>query len=562
VSEYAGPYRTLVVSCRLVLMGLLAALMGNPVAAQGIMVRPMRIEFDARPGGKYTSPVTVVSSIPDRETKCSTALVYLSQRLGKWLFTSGEDDGPPAGRSCLDWLKLRSRQVVVPALGHGEAELAISVPRQARGDYVAGLLVTTVPPATRAGQVSIAFQFAVPIILHVRGRLAVERVRIAEVGLLGVEGEHARVGQAKAGLTVANTGETCLSISARVRVLHQAGGRWREVERVEYTEKTVLPGVTTLFEEPLKRRLPSGLYRVAAELWTSGRRRDSMERDVTFQGDPSVEAIRGEVELMPDPPSLEVESVPGARRTAVLNLANPSTETVHVKWTAATPEALEGVAMGPVFGDDFSGREWVSVSPDEFELPTGRQRRVRVSVQAPTEGCSLPNYYVDLIGMAVDEEGEEVGTCCVPLFVRNTACEEHPAAKCISLRIAQEGPEQYAVLAKFGNVGDVHFVPGATLELRTSLGSLVHEQDMATASGIVLPLGTPEFSASLSLRDIEPGAYVVHAKLEYLGHTVEGEQPLVVSLEDGVKSVNLTKPEGRANVEEDTGPVESADGKE
>ena len=84
-------------------------------------------------------------------------------------------------------------------------------------------------------------------------------------------------------MSIANSGQTFSRVRGDLTVERQNGGRWRVVTRVPVKERGIIPGVTLNLGGDLERRLPSGAYRLRADLFVDGRRVAPMQKTIEFR---------------------------------------------------------------------------------------------------------------------------------------------------------------------------------------------------------------------------------------------------------------------------------------
>jgi len=218
------------------------------------------------------------------------------------------------GRSCREWLSLPETTVELDALERQKLPLTIAVPRAVRGTYAAAVAVRRRPLGTTGVQVSV--QFLVPILIHIQGPSALERVRAGDLLLKFAPGAEQRKATTIAGLAAHNRGETMVVVSGRLRLLRPAGGDWRLVTETELRQVRLLPGLSIALADDLERSLPSGKYKLQGVLRVDGRVRDSRDAVIEFEGDPAATAIAEDAALRIEPmdsPSRPCRAATGRR---------------------------------------------------------------------------------------------------------------------------------------------------------------------------------------------------------------------------------------------------------
>jgi len=510
------------------------------------MVKPMKMELCGRPGQ------TLDRQLQLRNTRASglETLLIEARELGqgsggRWEAmdrASGQPDGPGL-RSCFEWMELGADSVDIPPLDVRAVPVRLRVPRGARGFYGAALLVRSKPtrPEPKPGTIGIAIimQFLIPVVVNVQGPSAREKVELDGVGMHHIEGTEKQPATAQLSVQVKNEGETYGRLGGSVAVLRQAGQHWQRVAEATIPERGIIPGVTLKLSADLKRRLPSGRYKLQAVLLVGGRLKGRLEREIDFEGDPTITTVPADVPLMLQPPTVSMKAVPGSTRSAVLAVQNPSEETVKVACAVAVPAGLKGVAMASITGNDFTCAPWTEVNPENFTIRGGGQRNMRITVKFPDIQNAQPSYYAYLHLQAGYPDGQSAGATKAMIWVQNPKVELHPQAQGIRLNIAQQEEDRYSVTAQFGNVGNVHFTPTATAALATPIGSLVAREELETTAGWVLPLGTPRFSGVIDFADVPPGVYLLTATMKYGEKQTSKKLPIRVEVVEGRKVVTV-----------------------
>lgn len=133
-----------------------------------------------------------------------------------------------------------------------------------------------------------------------------------------VEATEHRLATTVISVEVNNTGETYGRLGGMVTILRQAGTHWQRVADVEIPERGIIPGATLILARDLKRRLPSGRYKLPSSLRVAGRARAPRTKEIEFQGDPTVTTVAADVPLMLEPEMVIIEAVPGSSRSRML----------------------------------------------------------------------------------------------------------------------------------------------------------------------------------------------------------------------------------------------------
>ncbi len=290
----------------------------------------------------------------------------------------------------------------------------------------------------------------------------------------------------------------------------QNGSKWRVVTRMPVKERGIIPGVTLSPSGDLKRRLPSGTYRLWANLFVDGRRVAPMEKTVQFAGDPSA-TVAYDATLLLQPGTIDMKVVPGATRTTVLNIENTSTDPVKIEMSSRTPRGLLGVQMGNLVGTALSAQPWMKIQPSSFTLRGNGRRNVRVVATVPKAGVDYPNYYADLVLDGTYLDGQSAGETYSTVHLDNAAIKSVPDGAIERMSIAEGDDSRFIAQLHFANIGNVAFEPSARVSVLSPQGALIASATLAGDTGTLLPLGKRTFSGELNLAGIEPGYYTLRS---------------------------------------------------
>lgn len=510
--------------------------------SQGFMVKPMRVEVQARAGASATVDIEVRNSLAAQQTVLAERINLWQDPNGSWApMTEEEAQEQPDLRSCLEWLSLDSESLDLRQYGSRAFQMTIDVPRSARGTYSAALLVRSEEPE-RQGGVAVVIQFLIPITVEVEGSSARERVTFNDVELAQSDAEEGAREPAQLVARLSNDGETLVRVGGELRLLADQGGTVRPVATVPLRTRSLLPGVEVALDGSVGRRLPSGTYRLEGRLTGNGRRLGTVTREVEFEGDP-------EATLLADLP-LEIdelatlELVPGSTRSGSVTVKNPSTETSQVEARVFQHPATRGVGNDEMDGSELDASDWITAMPDSFPLRGDTERAVRLLVRAPELENPLPNYYALLKLESSYADGQDAGGGESLLWLRNEAVESRLEAEDLSLQLTDDEPGTYAVTARFVNSGTIHWKGSCRAELRVSATETALETGLETTTPLLLPLGTGTWSGVLDFSEVEAGDYVLVVALSYSGEEETQELPVTVTVgEDGTRIVEVADDE-------------------
>lgn len=528
---------------------LLFGLWATEAVAQGFMVKPMRIDVTVPAGRTVAVPLEIRNTAGSQARAVDLRLIDLSQGLdGAWKLIETES---PSEFSARPWTTLSTARLDIPALQSAEVSVRVSAPANAQGAYHFALIAET-PPVAGADGVSVRIRFAIPVIVDIEGRPARQLVKLTGAVMSAVEKTSQKEATTKAALRIENDGRTYSRIKGFLSVEKKLDERWRPVTRFDIPEKAILPGVTLELGNDLKRRLPSGTYRLRGSITVDGRRIPPIENEVEFVGDPTADALAYDTALVLSPDMVAVKILPGATRTTVIKVENPGTDPVSVEMAAATPPTLAGMAMGELLGAELSAEPWTEIIPKQFTLRPGGRQNVRVISRVPQEGVDHANYYGDLVVKGAYKDGQSAGESrsTIHLAYRGLPDEVNAVVEQVSLSEG-ESPMDFFAQVRLTNIGNVHIDPSAKLLVLNPQGGLVRSINLSADPGALLPLGRRIFGGELNLEKLQPGYYALQAVVALdAGKEARGRQIIQVAMdgsgEDAVAQVKLVDTPGGA----------------
>jgi hypothetical protein len=491
-------------------------------------VQPMQIEFAITPGKEIKSALTVKSFDPNDNYNIHMSAVELTQEEnGSWAFIEPNDVNDPNSAfygfdtsklsSCKDWISLDPANFDLPPTGSVPVEITLRVQRHVRGFYGAAILTTT-GPMRGVGNVSVVLRFVTPVILEVQDRPMRPVVQATDVGLEFIKGTGLSPARSTVTMDIENDGGTYSSIRPAVRIWAlMSDGHWRVITTTDIQEKKIIPGAKLKLRADIRKRLPSGKYKVAGILFVDGRRAKKVEKEIDFAGDTSVEGIAADAPLDLEPIDLNMDGLPGATRMSTIKVYNASKETVNVRTALGLQDILQNTAMGNVKGIDLDCTKWIEVTPEQFTLRgDGGVQTLRVVNKIPETIAAYPCYYTLLALWASYPDGKQAGYTTTNICVRNKQVDAGPSAVALKVIPQDLGDSKYLVAASFCNNGLVHFVP---IRVKAGLAMANGIQRITTfMSGdptLWLPFETRNFSGVLDLSNISADLYYLAAGIEY-----------------------------------------------
>ncbi len=495
--------------------------------AQGFAIQPMRVEATPQAGRTIELPIRVTNTSVEGVQTIQLRLVELSQAPeGSWQAIEADGAATVPVASAVSWITLSTSSISVDAANEASVNLSIDVPANARGAYFAALLAETPIPEGVSGFL-VRVRFLIPIIIQIQGRPVRQEVNLSDLTMAYVDKpEQGQPETTIATLHVANEGRTYSRIRGKLVIERQQDARWLTVGRVDLAERGIIPGAILDLGENLMRRLPSGKYRLGAQLWVDGRRVAPLDKELDFIGDPLAD-LAYDAAFSLDPPLVQMEVVEGATRTATIAIENLGSDTVNVVLAATTPAELQGVATDTIRGEMFSAEGWTKIVPARVELRPHAVRRIRVISSIPKGGADQPNYYASLSLSATYEDGQNAGEAVSLIHLENRDAESAPRATVPRLFLAEgERNNEYVVQTQLANIGNVHLMPSFDLQVIGYEGQVLRSH-IVDDFGPLLPLGRRSVSGVLDFSPIAPGYYVIRSTVGFGAGLAETRQLLI-----------------------------------
>jgi hypothetical protein len=523
------------------LIGLMAfaavALAWFPASAQGFMVKPMRMEVSAPAGRTIEVPLEIRNTMGSDVRVIDLRLAEISQNPdGTWrLIEPGSTEDTSKLFSSLAWTSLAESTANIEPLAPAEIMVRLTPPPDARGAYFVAIVAETPAPEISEG-LAVRVRFVIPVIVEIEGRPARQQVVLQDVVMNYLDGADGKAPTTTAALRIANAGRTYSRVKGYLTVERKSEERWRPVTRFEIRERAIIPGVTLELGDDLKRRLPSGDYRLRGELSVDGRRVTPVETELAFVGDPKADTLAYDTALILTPGLVAMDIVPGATRTTVLRIENPGTDAVKVQMSSSTPLALGGVAMGDLLGTALSAEPWTEIVPSEFTIRPGTRQNVRVMSRVPRDGVDHGNYYGDLVLEGTYADGQSAGKTRSTVHLSFSGIASMPQAVIEQITLAEsDEPAEYFVQMRLTNIGNVHLDPSARVFVLSAQNRQLRNVPLTADEGPLLPLGKRTFSAELNVDGLEPGYYALRATAKIGGEKdVAGQQIMLVEMGGGV----------------------------
>lgn len=510
----------------LVLVVTLLAFACPQAQAQGFQVKPMKMDMVV-PVGKISETTLELANTTTENLSLDVRLVELTQdKTGSWQILS-EPSAPRESTSAFEWISLERNRVDMSPSTTETVRIRFNPPSNARGAYVAGI-VAEQPPQPDATGLVVRIRFLIPVILQIDGRPARQQVELSGLGMTYRKAEGATPATTLSTVAIANKGRTYSRFRGEVHVSRQVEDNWRLVTRFPIPERSIIPGAAFEIETDIARRLPSGNYRVRAEMYVDGRRIRPLDKELAHQGDPTIDTAAYDTSLVLEPGMVQMSATPGATRTATVSIENPSTTPVEVRISVATPKGLQNVMMGELEGSALSAAPWTEIRPSEFTIRGKGRQNVRVVTRYPRDGVEQSNYYGDIILEGRYKDGQSAGVTQSVIHISNPQVEGKIEGILDRLLLAEgTNSSEYVVQTRLVNSGSQHVEPQLTATLLTGRGAVIAAASLEGEPGALLPLGIRDYSAAIDFAAVEEGIYALRVVATDKGDEIIRRQVMV-----------------------------------
>lgn len=495
--------------------------------AQGFQVKPMKMDMVV-PVGKVSETTLELANTTTENLSLDVKLVELTQdKTGSWQILRDDASNDKDRATAVSWVSLERNRVDMSPSTTETVRIRFTPPPNARGSYVAGIIAEQ-PAQPDATGLVVRIRFLIPVILQIEGRPARQQIELADLTMAYRAGEGALAATTLSTLGIANNGRTYSKLRGEVHVSRKVEDNWRLVTRYQIQERSIIPGAAFEIETDLARRLPSGTYRLRAEIYVDGRRIRPLDKELDHQGDPAVDTAAYDTTLVLQPAIVEMSAAPGATRTATVSIENPSPTPVEVRVSIATPKGLQNVMMGGLEGSKLSAAPWTEVRPAEFTLRGNGRQNVRVITRYPREGVDQANYYGDVILEGRYTDGQSAGVTQSVIHLSNPKVESKTEGVLDRLLLA-EGiePSQYVVQTRLVNSGSTHVLPEVKASVLAGRGAVIAISPLEGELGPLLPLGVRDYSAAIDFSTVDEGTYALRVVAADKGDELVRRQVMV-----------------------------------
>lgn len=492
-------------------------------------VQPMKLDLQVTVGKQVESALEIQNIDPNQAHTIDFSISELTQgEDGSWQIIDPNDildpNSPFHGfdmsklSSCSQWISLGVDSVTVDALQVVPVPLTVKVPRGQRGFFCAGI-IASIRPRPDTTDVALILRFLVPVIIEIQGRPVRNRVQATDVGMEYLSAQGSRPATALLTMKIENNGVTFPRLNPVSRVWIFTEGHWKVLATTAFPDIGIIPGAKLNLKTSLNKSLPTGKYKVAGVLYVDGQRTRRIEKEVDFEGDPAIVRAAADAPLDIFPADLEVENLPGAKRTTLLKIYNGADETVNVRLGVGLPDSIKNTVYQGVKGMDLDCSRWLTVEPQQFTLRgEGGMQNVSIISAMPEDATTYPCYYSVLGLWASYPDGQNAGVSTSKICIMNKSQQASPQARATRLIPTALSESKYLIAANFFNSGIDHFTPiKCKASVTTGTDTIPRASTLLTSTerGVMLPFESRNFSGILDFANLPADTYRLSVALEY-----------------------------------------------
>ncbi len=492
-------------------------------------VQPMKLDLQVTVGKQVESALEIQNIDPNQTHTIDFSIAELTQgEDGSWQIIEPNDTVDPNSpyfgfdisklSSCSKWIKLGIDSVTVPPLQVSPVPLTVKVPRGQRGFFCAGI-IASIRPRPDTTDVALVLRFLVPVIIEIQGRPVRNSVKSTDVGMEYLPAQGSRPPTALLSMAIENTGVTFPRLNPVARVWIFTEGHWKVLATTAFQDIGIIPGAKLNLKTSLNKSLPTGKYKVAGVLYVDGQRTKRVEKEIDFVGDPAIVRAAADAPLDIFPTDVEVENLPGAKRTNMLKIYNGADETVNVRLGVGLPDSIKNTVYQGVKGMDLDCSQWLTVEPQQFTLRgEGGMQNVSIVSAMPENATTYPCYYSVLGLWATYPDGQNAGVSTSKICIKNKNIQASPQARATRLIPTVLSESKYLIAASFFNSGIDHFTPvkcKAAVTIGVDRIPRASTLMTSTERGVMLPFENRNFSGVLDFANLPAETYRLSAALEY-----------------------------------------------
>ena len=375
---------------------LMAAAMATAVvglsartAPAGVTVSPLKQDVAVKPGGTATFHVTVANrartrGAPPQSARLRVTDFQVTERGAVLLMPPGT-----VADSATAWITPAHAAITLKPNQAERVAFKVKAPYTATGEYYSAVVVVLDKKQTH-GTLEVEYRIASGVFVTVQGRTFPKKAKVlrCEVGWLRPDDAQPEADAARRPVILAalkNTGRARFEASGHVRISNAQG---RTVFKAPMTSRRprVLAGNTRLFECPLAKVLPCGLYTMRVEFehqsgWTKARARvplmitPAQEGLLAKAAAAAATATASGPRVKVEPKALGARLPAGTFRVLKVDVTNTGDDSLQCRATLADAAGSHNPAS------------WFRLLTDTFTLATAGSKTLHLFVRVPDEAA-------------------------------------------------------------------------------------------------------------------------------------------------------------------------------
>ena len=473
---------------------ILVAVISSANSQTNFSVTPQLIELELMPGARKAFKVLLVneSEKDSNRFRITTTDVVETEEGSYKVIDKG------TGKfSCADWITPDTMDLLFGPKQGKEIPFEVRAPYKVTGGRYAAVVFALVPKVTAFGEnevgAGVAFHFRVPVQIEVTIKSSLTP-RPKNVEVTGIEitpaiedKEYSLMlkNAAKDALVVKailnNRGDMHIKAKGRLVLTDRKGKRLRDVP-LGAGRGMVLPQTQVKFISIIKRPLPGdyvaeAIINYGGTTQAIGRMPFTVTRRVQTKEQSFLSS--SPIGLFVGKEIIDIFVPPNSYRTQILTLTNEENQTVKVKTILKYLQFDEnGNIIASDSGDNqFSCINWLTVEPNNFEIPPGETKAVKILVKSPDASPGGRYACIDMEALLVGAKDTTLPSPLqVPVILTIPGLAEKKG-EIEKVDVSLGNPPRFSVY--FKNSGSVHVKPKLKVELKflpkvSSSGDLIY----------------------------------------------------------------------------------------
>ncbi len=528
-----------------IVLWVLLVMTNREAVAMGFFVRPTKVNIRARRGETKEVLIDVLNKTPDSNQVLDVVNVALVQGMDGG-FNIVDLQNPPKGIperfvDCSHWIKPQRPFLDIPPLTTEKLLVKVTIPTNASGTYLGGIVIQSRPTNTTG--MGISLRFLVRFEIMVVGTSARSSVKIENSGLGSRKNEETKKVTEFANVLVNNNGDVPVNIEGSFSLSQQSGNKWRKMMSLSIKPIRSYPGSRFWVGTELPRRIPTGKYRLDYNLSADGKRIATPGSDIDFKGDPKVGSLVADAEIQISPDFQLIEAGERSKRTIRSLLINDGDQILDISIHMEQLASLRGVSIGDKLGDDISCPDWFQIKRPNIQLRPHSSRPFVCSVICPDSNLTEATYYAQMVVNAKYSDGQKAGTVNSVLAVGIKNIELNPDFRLTKMSLTKDDKGENTLIVNSANIGNRHVFPHAKVIIKNlSETRIFLNKELQGPETWVFPFGTPTFYSNIDISQIPLGEYKLFCEVTYDGGGNNLEKTISIYEESGTRKIKLFEP--------------------